>query len=677
MQNVIQPFPHSAREVLTDTLHGVQVADPYRWLENRTSAQTCQWLEDQRAYTRHYFDSCPGRGRITSRIRELLTIDVLDTPLKSGERVFFLKRRAYAEQPVIAMRERLDGPDITLLDPVSHFGRASASLGIVSVSGDGRLLAFSVREGGEDLHAIQILSVDDRKVLVDALPRGVSNGFVLSDSRGFFYSHDVVGTNRSPHSAYWHAFGTHPAEDLEVFSAPRDRDVRLSVTGSAAGAYVGFLVTRMRDPRIHDLYVQFKRDPLHPRLLLRGIEGRLIPRISGNTLVCLILSECDNGQIICVDLQHPGDHWHTVVPASNAKIHDFALVGRTVLVRYVENTNTLVEMFDLAGRRVGQLPVPPEATTRLFPCDPEDDSIFYRVSSFVDPPSIYHYDLRTRANHLWKSHEFPFEASSLIVTKTQCDTTDGTRIPVHLVRHTRLAHLPSLPTLLTAYGGFGNSITPEFSLFGSFMMEQGCLFAVANVRGGAEFGEQWHQAAKRHNRQNAITDLIEVSGWLLREGHTAFQRLAIAGGSNAGLLVAAALTQRPDLFRAVLCLGPLLDMLRYHLFDSARNYIEEFGSADNAQDFPYLLASSPYHTIKDRTAYPAVMIVSGDSDSRCNPMHARKMIARLQAATISEHPILLDYRPEFGHRPVQPLHTRLELLADRASFLCRELDIPT
>ncbi|HEY2468238.1 MAG TPA: prolyl oligopeptidase family serine peptidase [Terracidiphilus sp.] len=676
MQKVTQPYPLSKSESLTETLHGVSVADPYRWLEDRNSAQTTQWLEEQRAFTRRYLDSLPGRERIRSRIRELLSSDFLDTPHKVGERIFFLKRSRYSEQPAIMMRESLDGPDITLLDPTSHFGLTSLSVGIIGVSSDARLLAFTVREGGEDLHAIQIFSVDEGRIIVDSLPRGTSNGFVLSDdSTGFFYSHDVSQTNRLPTSAYWHAFGTNSSEDFEVFAAPRDKNVRLSLVGSPACAYVGFLVTRMEETRVHEFYVQDKRGRLPARLFLHGIEGRLIPRISGKSLACLILSGCDNGQIICTDLQSGVGAWQTVVPPSRAKIHDFALVRKTIFVRYVQNAETRVEMFGLMGQRIGQLPAPSDGTTRLFPCDPEGDSLFYRFSSFVEPPAIYCYHPQTKANRLWTSQQFPFDRSSFVVTQAHCNSTDGTRIPVHLVRQKQWAHLHSLPTLLTAYGGFGNSITPEFSLFGSLMMEKGCLFAVASVRGGAEFGEQWHQAAKRHNRQNAITDFLEVSQWLLRERHTSPQRLAIAGGSNGGLLVAAATTQSPGLFRATLCLGPLFDMLRYHLFDSARNYIEEFGSADDSNDFPYLLAYSPYHRVKDHTAYPAIMIVSGDSDSRCNPMHARKMTARLQAASVSRRPILLDYRPECGHRPVQPLQTRVELLTNRISFLCRELDI--
>jgi len=231
------------------------------------------------------------------------------------------------------------------------------------------------------------------------------------------------------------------------------------------------------------------------------------------------------------------------------------------------------------------------------------------------------------------------------------------------------------PTFLTAYGGFGASVTPQFAAYATFLIEHGCRFAVANIRGGSEFGEAWHKAAQRHKRQTSIDDFIAASEWLISQDLTLPDKLGIGGGSNAGLLVAAALTQRPDLYRAVLCLGPLLDMLRYHLFDFATYWIDEFGCADDPYDFAALHAYSPYHQIKDATAYPAVMLISGDADTRCNPMHARKMAARLQATTISDHPILLDYRSKWGHSSAQPLSTRIDALTDRLAFLSSELGL--
>jgi len=679
MQRLIEPYPYSPTESLTEILHGVPVVDSYRWLEDQNSVRTRKWLEDQAAYARSYLDALPGREQITNRIRELLSIDIIDVPQKVGNRIFFLKHGPNFEQPVIMMREGFDGHDISLVDPSSHFQGTSHSVDILSVSKDARLLAFSVRRGGEDFQAIRIFNTDTKEILADSLPRGRCNGFVFSDDcSGFFYSHDAIETPRSCRSAYWHTLGTSPAEDSEVFTAGQDPKLRLVVVGSAGARYVGFLVSRIDATRTHDLYVRPKRRHSLPQLVLAGIRGRLIPRFSENFLVCLILPGRDNGRIIAMDLGHLGiADGRTVVPESNARIHDFAVVGRTAFVRYVENTESRVEMIDITGQPQGALPAPTQGTTRLFPCDPEGDAIFYRFSSFLQPPTIYCYQPRTRVNQLWSSQQIPLDTSSLVVSQMHSVSSDGTQIPVYLVRHKRFAHSRSLPTLLTAYGGFGNSITPEFSIFGSLLAENGCLFAVASVRGGSEFGEQWHEAAKRHNRQTSIDDFLAASEWLVQKGHASPVRLAIAGGSNGGLLVAAATTQRPELFRAALCLGPLLDMLRYHQFDAARNWIEEFGSADNPQDFPFLLAYSPYHRVRDNTPYPAMMFVSGDSDSRCNPMHVRKMTARLQAATVSGHPIILDYRSKCGHMPTQPLETRIELMTDRVSFICCELEIQT
>jgi prolyl oligopeptidase len=242
-----------------------------------------------------------------------------------------------------------------------------------------------------------------------------------------------------------------------------------------------------------------------------------------------------------------------------------------------------------------------------------------------------------------------------------------------LVGQKRNAGSGPRPTFLTGYGGFGVSITSQFAVYATFLMEQGFLFAVAGLRGGSEFGQQWHEAGKRHKRQTAIDDFISAAEWLLAKEHTVPGKLAIGGGSNAGLLVGAALTRRPDLFCAVLCLGPMLDMLRYHKFDWSDTWVEEFGSAENAEDFPFLMAYSPYHNVKKGTAYPAVMLISGDADTRCNPLHARKMTARLQAAANFQHPIVLDYKAAWGHMPTQPLSARIEALTDRLAFLCREL----
>ncbi len=268
-----------------------------------------------------------------------------------------------------------------------------------------------------------------------------------------------------------------------------------------------------------------------------------------------------------------------------------------------------------------------------------------------------------------------FDPSSFEIEQVTYKSKDGTLVPMFLVAAKGRGFSKLLRTFLTGYGGFGISLTPQFGAYSTFLIEQGFLLAVTNLRGGGEFGEEWHRAGKRHNRQNAIDDFIAGAEWLLENGYAAPGKIAIGGGSNGGLLVAAALTQRPDLFRAVVCVGPLLDMLRYHLFDFANMWVDEYGTSEMEDDFPHILAYSPYHGVKERISYPAVFIVSGDADTRCNPMHARKMTARLQAATSSGRPILLEYNPSWGHTPLQSLTRRIEALTDRLAFVCHELEV--
>jgi prolyl oligopeptidase len=293
----------------------------------------------------------------------------------------------------------------------------------------------------------------------------------------------------------------------------------------------------------------------------------------------------------------------------------------------------------------------------------------------TDPSVLYCHDTQQEEESIWDKTKVPFDPSLCAVEEVVYTSKDETPIPLLLAARKDLIQSGPLPTFLTGYGGFGSCVTPRFTAFATFLMEQGLLFAVPALRGGSELGEQWHTAGKRDKRQNSFDDFIAAAEWLISQGRSAPGRIAIGGGSNAGLLVGAAVTQRPDLFRAGICLGPLLDMTRYHLFDFAAGWAEEYGSPNDESDFHSLLAYSPYHRVEDGVEYPAILLISGDADTRCNPMHARKMAARLQAANRSEWPILLDYKPEWGHTPAQPLSVKIDAVADRLAFICHELGI--
>jgi prolyl oligopeptidase len=363
------------------------------------------------------------------------------------------------------------------------------------------------------------------------------------------------------------------------------------------------------------------------------------------------------------------------VPQSDRRIQQFAVAGDQILVTRVDRFSTKIEVFGLDGKRKEDIPLPSHGSVNLLHCAETTDNLFFRYTSLSKPSTVYCYDIRKEEASVWDDAHLAFDPSMIAIEEATFTSKDGASIPLLLAARKDLLHSGPLPVFLTGYGGFGTCVTPRFTAFATFLIEQGFLFAVPALRGGAELGEQWHEAGKRKKRQNSFDDFIAAAEWLLSQGRSKLGWIAIGGGSNAGLLVGAAITQRPDLFRAAICLGPLLDMTRYHLFDFAGGCADEFGSPEDEQDFRTLLAYSPYHRVEEGARYPAVLLISGDADTRCNPMHARKMAARLQGASSSGHPILLDYKLAWGHMPVQPLSTKIDALTDRLTFLCRELAV--
>jgi prolyl oligopeptidase len=678
MPQLSQTRPNTPAEVVTDIIHGVEVADPYRWLENQNSPRTREWLREQTLYTRAYLDAVPGRKRIRKRIQELLAIEVVSEPWKVGNRYFYLKRKAEEEQPAIVMRYCNSAEEIVLVDPALRGQGSAIAVSILKIAPDGNVLAYGVRHDGTDSQAVEFLDIAHRCVLPDRLPEGLGPGLVFSlDGLGFFYTHEISNSSRPNHRAvYSHQFGRRPEEDLEIFVAGENANLHIGLFASSDGKLLGYRATHSQDPITFDLYVQDLASGGSAQKIMERAESVFCPFFVGHNLFALTDHKAPNYRIVTIDLDHPDpDRWSDFVPESHRRIEDFATVGNWLCVGYVENRFTRIEALGLTdGCRV-TIPCPPNGTARLIRRPPETDTLFYEFSTFDQPTAIFSYQPSTCKHEVWAQPKIAFDPSSIKLQQVQYKSKHGTEVPMYLVAGMQGPPNSPLPTLLTGYGGFGYNHTPEFKASSAFLLEQGFLLAVANVRGGGELGQEWHLAGKRHNRQNSFDDFIAAAEWLVDNGYAEPTKLAISGGSNAGLLVGAALTQRPSLFRAVVCSGPLLDMLRYHRFDHADRWIGEYGSADNSEDFQHLFAYSPYHHVQDGLPYPSVMLVSGDADTRCNPMHARKMAARLQAATSSGHPILLNYRPTWGHIPVQPLNLRVEAVTDRLAFICHELGV--
>jgi prolyl oligopeptidase len=667
--------PHSPIEPCSEVLHGVLVTDPYRWLEDPKSDATREWLTAQDRYTRSYLDAIPGRLNIQKRIRELLDVESYDSFQKVGERYFFRKHISGQEQFCIFLREGPYGEDQLLINPVSRGTGIHTSIKPIRFSSDGHFMLYEVKEGGERASVFELFDIENRVTLPDSLPHGHLRSFAFApDSRSFYYVHEAIGDDR-PHyrAVFRHILGASPIDDEEIFFAGEDRRLQLSIVEGED--HLGFHTSRAHDKT----YTSFWLWALHgkdvPKLLLNNVEYKFGPLLLKDRI--LAITDCRSPNLRVVEIANrtgPDYQFIEVIPECDSKIRDWIVTSNRIFVSYTRGLRSEIVIFDSQGKRVGQLPAGDRDTVRLVGGSPENEELLLESESFTTPIQMYRYSPKNQLTP-WKQKAIPYVFRDFDHTQVWFSGQDGTRIPMFLVGRAEVLTTGSHPTIMTSYGGFGIPMTPQFSVFVAFLIDRGCLFALPNIRGGSEFGAEWHDAAKGRHKQVAFDDFISASEWLVKTGRTRAQKLAIFGGSNSGLLVGAVLTQRPELFRAAVCMVPLLDMLRYHLFDNSHIWQDEFGTANDPEDFAVLARYSPYHRVEDGVAYPAAMIVSGDLDQTCNSLHARKMTARLQNANSSKYPILLDYSKFRGHSPVLPLTQRIEALTDRLAFLCDQLEL--
>jgi len=677
MPQPMTPPPFSAQDPVTDVLHGVPITDPYRWLEDRDSPRTRSWIESQTLYARAYFDNIPERNAIRKRLQELVDVETYDSLMKSGDRYFFRKRLVGEEQPSIYMREGANGKDQLLVSPRDRGTGQYTAVKPLQISPDGRLLLYEVKVGGERTGTFELLEIDTRTRLIDFLPRGYLRGFAFGpDGESFYYSHEAVDSAQLHYrAAYRHFLGTPRREDQEILYAGEDSRIRLGlVSGSDR---LAFIVHRFFETTLTDIYLMPLAGTRKPVAIFLEITYSLGLHLLPGRIVALTDRDAPNRRIVELRLGDAGEHrWVDIVPEADAPIDAWLVAGDYILVSYSKNMKQQVRIFDLFGVEIRQLPLHQDETNRILQISNETSEILLEAETFTEPLATFRYSPETNEKTLWARRDIPFASTDYTHCQVWFLSKDRMKVPMYLVGRRDVLARHDNPTIMTSYGGFGASMTPQFSLFVAFLLEQGCLFALPNIRGGLEFGVSWHNAAKRRGRQTAYDDFLSAAEWLFDTGWTARDRLAIFGGSNSGLLVGAALTQRPDLFRAVVCMVPLLDMLRYHLFDGAYIWKDEFGTAEDSNDFAALVKYSPYHNICDGRAYPATLIISGDADHTCNSLHARKMTARLQAANTSHYPILVDYNKFRGHSPVLPVTDRIDALTDRIAFLCEQLNLP-
>jgi prolyl oligopeptidase len=664
--------PKTRTDNVTETINGVSITDPYRWLEDQNSPETRAWIDQQNNYTQAIIGALPGRDRISHRLEELLKIDIISTPTARGSRYFFSKRRADQNQSVLYVRE--NGHDEVLVDPNAMSKDQTTSVSLFDISEDGKLIFYGVREGGADETAGVLLDVDTRKELSDRFPKARYFGVSIKpDKSGLYYTRYENGTGSH---VFYHAMGTDVAQDVEIFGKGYGPTEIISPVVSRDGHYLTIFVSHGSAAKKEEVYVQdlTKKGEITP--IVNDLDATFTGTVEGGHLYLLTNWQAPNRRLIDVDLNNPArEHWRTVVPESSSVIETFRLAGGKFFVNYLENVSTHIKVFEPSGKQVREINFPALGTAGGMNGRWDQDEAFYSFSSFAQPPTIYRYRVSTGKQEVWARINVPVKSDEIELKQVWYESKDKTKIPMFLVYKKGLKLDGNNPTLLTGYGGFNLSETPGFSARAAFWVENGGVFALPNLRGGGEFGEKWHQAGMLEKKQNVFDDFISAAEWLIKNKYTSTQKLAISGGSNGGLLVGAALTQRPDLFQAVVVSYPLLDMIRYHKFLVARFWVPEYGSSEDPEQFKYIYAYSPYQHVTPGTKYPAVLLISGDSDTRVAPLHARKMTALLQASTASDKPVLLHYDTKAGHSGGLPVSKQIQDLTDEMSFLFWQLGI--
>jgi prolyl oligopeptidase len=674
-------YPVSRTSDAVEILHGETVPDPYRWLEDGQSADTRQWTDAQNALTRSYLDAVPARARIRARLDRLLAIGALGVPTPARGRYFYQRRDGRQNQPVLYLRQGIRGDDRAVVDPNALDAGGTVALDWYYPSDDGRLLAYGLSENGSEQSVLQVMDVDTGVLMPERIPHTRAADLAwLPDSTGFYYTRypspgqAPEGEEHYHRVIHFHRLGTDATEDPVVFK-PAEKEHWPSVGISPEGRWLVIGVARTFDQT--DLYVMDRWSGAPPVAVAKDLPASFDGEVAHGRLFMRTNLDAPTYRLYVVDPERPERaRWKEIVPPrANAVLEGVQVTARHLALDYLEQAASRLRLTDHEGGNVRELRLPTLGSLFGAGAEWDGEELFYGFSSYTVPPSVYRVDIATGAEELWLGVDADVDPSRFEVRQVSVRSKDGTEVSMFLVHRTGLLKNGRNPVYLTGYGGFNISMTPAFSRSLLLWLDSGGVVAIPNIRGGGEYGERWHQEGMLARKQNSFDDFIAAAEWLIAEGYTTPTRLAAAGGSNGGLLMGAVLTQRPDLFRAVVVQVPLLDMLRYHRFLIARLWIPEYGSAEDPEQFPWLRAYSPYHHVREGVPYPAVLLATAESDSRVDPMHARKMAARLQAATASPRPILLRLEPRAGHGAGKPLNKMLEELTDTWTFVFSELGV--
>jgi prolyl oligopeptidase len=679
--------PLAPQKPVVDEVQGHKITDDYRWLEDAASPETQHWVSDEMAYTRDVLDPLPGREPLHKRLTDLISIGSISAPQIGGKHYFYTKREGSQNQPVLFVREGVNGKDRVLADVNQLAADGTVALDWWVPSDDGKYVAYGTSPSGSEMSTLHVIETATGQLLPDSIERtrAVSLAWML-DNSGFYYTRypkkgEVAeGQEVYYRHVFYHALGSDPAKDPLVFGKDLGAEDWPQVDLSNHGDWL--LITVAQGWTKTDLYVQDLRPGIERNPPVRITEGKNFlygGEIFNGKIYITTNEDAPRYRTFVVDAASAArTNWKEIIPQNDAVLQGTAIVNGLLLAQYEKNASSQLKLLNTDGKTLGDVQLP--AIGSIFGLGGKWDrkEVFFAFHSFTVPDSIYQVNLGTRGTTLWSKVEAPgIDPDKYEVKQLWFDSKDGTHVPMFVFHKKGLALDGKNPTLLTGYGGFNISLTPNFVGDRYLWLEHGGVFAVANLRGGAEFGEDWHRSGMLDKKQNVFDDFAAAAEFLISQKYTDKDHLAIRGGSNGGLLMGAALTQHPDLYRAVVCQVPLLDMLRYQNFQIAKLWVAEYGSSEDPKQFDWIYAYSPYHHVKQGTEYPAILFMTADTDTRVDPMHAKKMAALMQAEAANgqsrERPILLRIDTKAGHGAGKPIAKQVEDMTDIYSFLFWQL----
>lgn len=678
-------YPKARKADQTDNYHGTAVADPYRWLEDDRSEETAKWVEAENRVTFAYLDKIPYRKQVKARLEQLYNYPKYGPPFRRGEYFFFSKNDGLQNQNVVYMQKGLEGTPEVLLDPNKLSADGTAHLAEFAISKDGRYCVYGISGGGSDWLEASVLEIASRKVLPERLRWIKASGFAWAGS-GFFYSrydapeagHELSSKNEN-HKVYFHRVATAQAGD-ELIYEDKANPQRFHNVSTTEDERFAILDVSERG-KGKDGNALFYRELSKNAKAFTPIVGEIgedkftVIDNTGGRFLIQTNRQAPNGKVVLYDPAAKGGAWSDVIPEQPEPLEDSNTGGGKLFVTYSKDVTTRARVYSLAGKLENEIELPGAGTANGFGGNHDDPFVFYLFTSLNYPPTIFRYDIGSRKTSVFRSPDIPgFNPATYETREVFYNSKDGTRVPMFLVYKKGLVLNGNNPTLLYAYGGFNITNYPAFASIRLALLEQGFVYASANIRGGSEYGEKWHEAGTKLHKQNVFDDFIAAAEWLIRNQYTSPAKLAITGGSNGGLLVGAVMNQRPELFRAAVPQVGVMDMLRFHKFTIGWNWIPDYGSSDNPAEFPALYAYSPLHNIRAGVKYPATLITTADHDDRVVPAHSFKYAATLQEKAASENPVLIRIDTKSGHGASSTTKA-LEQAADVYSFLMFTLGV--